>query len=161
VETTLRRVSNVELDDQGAIVAAGLSLLPTPHQFLVNGHTLYTWCALDTLMYPLVLQQTAEVSSRCPVSGRTVRLTVTPQGVEEFDPVGALVSAVVPDTAAACCDVRSAFCRHVHFFAGADTGAAWRAAHPEAVLLSVVEAHGVARRLAQTRYRVGSLASRL
>ncbi len=154
VDATLRQVPNVEVDADGRIVASGLSLLPTPHQFHVNGHDLYTWCALDTLMYPVVIGQRAHVTSCCPVSGVPVRLTVTPERVEELDPPHALVSIVVPDAAAACCDVRGAFCQHVSFFAGADAGAVWRAAHPEITLLSVEDAYAVAHHLARTRYRL-------
>lgn len=156
VDATLRQVANLEADERGDIVAAGLSLLPTPHRFRVNGHDLYTWCALDTLMYPVVLGQSAQVASRCPVSGAWVRFTVTPERIIHLDPSAALVSVVVPDAAAACVDVRGAFCRHVHVFAGPDAGAAWRAAHPEVTLLSVEEAYAVARLLARTRYRTGS-----
>lgn len=154
VKTTLRHIPGIEVDAQGRIVAAGLSLLPTPHQFQVNGHLLYTWCAVDTLMYPTVLQQSAVVASRCPVSGAWVRLTVTPERVTQLDPAAALVCVVVPDADAASCDVRGAFCHHVHFLAGAEAGTRWQVAHPEAVLLTVEDAHRVARRLARTRYRL-------
>jgi alkylmercury lyase len=154
VEQTMRQLPNVEFDDQGRIVAAGLSLVPTPHQFRVNGHTLYTWCAIDTLMYPLVLQQTAQVASHCPVSGRVVRLTVTPDEVADLDPADTLVSVVVPEEDAARCDVRGVFCQHVHFLAGPAAGAAWRAAHPGTTLLSVTEGLGLAHRLAACRYRL-------
>jgi alkylmercury lyase len=153
VDRALCQFPDTEFDDQGDIIAAGLSQLPTPHQFHLNGHKLYTWCALDTLMYPVALQQRAQVASRCPVSGATVRLTVTPEGVEQLDPSGALVSIVVPDVAAMRCDTRGVFCEQVHFFAGAEAGASWRATHPEAVLLSVDDAHAVARLVAQKRYR--------
>src|SRR5262249_45876982 len=129
VDATLRRIPNVEFDHQGRIVASGLSLLPTPHHFQVNGQALYTWCALDTLMYPVVLGQSAQVASRCPVSGAWVQLTVKPERVEALDPVDTRVSVVVPDAAAACCDVRGAFCQHVHFFARAEAGATRRATH--------------------------------
>jgi alkylmercury lyase len=156
VDATLPQIPNVEVDGRGDIVSAGLSLLPTPHRFQVNGHALYTWCALDTLLYPLVLQRTAQVSSPCPVSGITIRLTVTPERIAHLDPPGALVSIVVRDASAACCDVRGAFCDHVHFFAGAEAGATWRAAHPEAMLVSVEEAYDLAHLLAPTRYRTES-----
>jgi len=47
-----------------------------------------------------------------------VRLTVMPARIETLDPLDALVSVVVPNAAAACCDVRGVFCQHVFFFAG-------------------------------------------
>jgi alkylmercury lyase len=153
VDAVLKRLPYVEFDGHGNIIAAGLSLVPTSHQFQVNGRTLYTWCALDTLMYPVVLQQAARVSSRCPVSGREVRLTLTPEYIVDCDPVDALMSLVVPEAEAACCDVRGAFCRHVHFLGGPAAGVRWRATHPETVILSVAEAFDVARYLAACRYR--------
>jgi alkylmercury lyase len=158
VDQTLKQVPNVEFDDQGRIIAAGLSQVPTPHQFRANGHTLYTWCAIDTLMYPLVLQRTAQVASRCPVTGRMVRLTVTPDEVTDLDPADTLVTVVIPEAAAArCdvrCDVRGVFCQHVHFLHGPAAGAIWRAAHPGTTLLSVAESLGLVRRLAACRYRL-------
>jgi alkylmercury lyase len=150
----MQQLPNVECDGQGRIVAAGLSLVPTPHQFRVNGHTLYTWCAIDTLMYPLVLQQTAQVVSRCPVTGLMVRLSVTPEHVKDLDPADTLVSLVVPEASAARCDVRGVFCQHVHYLYGLAAGATWRAAHPGTTLLSVEESLGLVRRLAACRYRL-------
>jgi alkylmercury lyase len=154
VDQALEQLPNVEFDEQGNVIAAGLSVAPTPHEFRVNGHTLYTWCAIDTLMYPLVLQRTAQVSSRCPVTGRAVRLTVTPDEVADLDPADTLVSVVVPEADAARCDVRSVFCQHVHFLAGPAAGAAWRTMHPGTALLSVAESLRLVHRLAACRYRL-------
>jgi hypothetical protein len=118
VAYSLTRFTNIERDEAGRIVAAvGLSLRPTPHQFMVAGHALYTWCALDTLIFPAALSETAQVSSPCPVSGAHIQLTVTPDAVERLEPSEAAVSLLIPDTEAACCDVRGAFCDVVNFFA--------------------------------------------
>ncbi|WP_406011622.1 organomercurial lyase [Streptomyces sp. NBC_00637] len=38
----------------------------------------YTWCALDTLIFPGVLGVTAHVESPCQTTGILVRLTVAP-----------------------------------------------------------------------------------
>lgn len=46
VVAVLRQMSDVAYDEVGNIVGFGLSLVPTAHQFTVNGQTLYTWCAL-------------------------------------------------------------------------------------------------------------------
>ena len=153
LDAALSRIPNVEYDAQGNIVASGLSLLPASHQFRVHGQELYTWCALDTLIFPVVLQQSAQVASRCPITGRMVQLTVTPERIAQLDPADALVSLVIPDASAACCDVRGAFCNHVHFLGGHDAGASWQAAHPEAMLLSVDDAYTVGRVVAQKGFR--------
>jgi alkylmercury lyase len=73
----------------------GLSLNDTPHRFYVNGARMFTWCAGDALFVPAVLGQTATVESKSPVSGERLRLKVSPQGVEEVHPVGAVVSIVI------------------------------------------------------------------
>jgi alkylmercury lyase len=152
VGAELRRCGDVEFDAAGAIVGAGLSLTPTPHRFVIRGHQLFTWCALDTLMYPALLQAMAQVESPCPVSGQPIRLAVTPASVADMDPPNAVVSIVVPTAASACGDVRGAFCNHVSFFQSADVAATWRAAQPGAHILSVADAYQLGRVVAQARY---------
>ena len=46
---------DIEYDDEHRIVGWGLTLIPTPHAFMVDGHRLYTWCAADTLMFPAII----------------------------------------------------------------------------------------------------------
>lgn len=41
-----------ERDEHGAVTACGVSLAPTPISFRVAGRDLYTWCTLDTLVFP-------------------------------------------------------------------------------------------------------------
>ena len=156
VERLLARVPDAVFDHQGQVIAYGLSLTPTPHRFRVNGRDLYTWCALDALMYPVALGQHVAVTSRCPVSGATIRLTVTPETIERVDPATAVVSIVMPASAAACCNVRDAFCRHVHFLRGPEEAIAWQATHPEARLLPLHDAYALAHLLAQRRYCAAS-----
>jgi alkylmercury lyase len=68
VTETFQRMPDIERDEIGQVVGWGLSLQATPHQFRINGHTLYTWCALDALTYPILLEQTAQVESICPIT---------------------------------------------------------------------------------------------
>ena len=58
-----------ELDEKGKIVGMVLSLRPTAHRFHINGRELFTWCAVDTLFLPALLQQEADVESNCPTTG--------------------------------------------------------------------------------------------
>jgi alkylmercury lyase len=99
---------------------------------------------------------TRRVTSRCPVGTASVRLTITPETIERADPATAVASIVIPASAVACCSVRDAFCRHVHFLRGPEAATAWQAAHPEARLLPVHDAHALARLLAKRRYRAAS-----
>src|SRR5712692_7190149 len=61
----LRQRPSIEWDETGNIVGAGLTLRPTPHRFHLNSRTLYTWCALDSLMFPGLIRQTVQVESPC------------------------------------------------------------------------------------------------
>src|SRR6266849_5437883 len=65
-----------ERDPDGNVVGiAGLSQNQHPHRFTVNGRQLATWCAWDALFLPVMLQQTAEVSSSCLTTGEIIQLT--------------------------------------------------------------------------------------
>src|SRR6266702_5783153 len=68
-----------ERDQEGNVVGiAGRPQNQHPHRVTINGIRLATWCAWDSLFLPVMLQQTALVSSSCPVTGETIRLTITP-----------------------------------------------------------------------------------
>jgi alkylmercury lyase len=55
-----------ETSPSGDIVGLGLTLNPTPHRFTVDGIQLWTWCAGDTLIFPILLNRPAIVESRSP-----------------------------------------------------------------------------------------------
>lgn len=148
----LRQLTDIEYDGEDNIVASGLSLIPTPHHFEINGHALFTWCALDALAYPILLQQPALVKSTCPVTGTSVRLTVTPERIEDHEPTSTVVSFVVPERAKSCCDVRGSFCCFVHFFSSSEAASAWFSEHEDAIILRVVDAYQVARLVVKYRY---------
>src|SRR5262249_51192245 len=71
----LREHPELEYDARGDIVGSGLTLNATSHCFQVEERTLFTWCAWDTLTYPVSLALTAQVTSHCPTTGRPIRLT--------------------------------------------------------------------------------------
>lgn len=144
VVTVISASGNVELDAQGRIVGAGLSLRPTQHRILLDGRVLYAWCALDALMYPPLLEMDVEVESPCAASGAAVRARVSPRGVSDVTPTQAVVSIVRPEGALA---VRQGFCNDVHFFRSAQAAGSWLEAHPQAQLLPVAEAYALGRRL--------------
>ena len=98
VRRGLDAVPDTEYDDQGRIVGQGLSLVPTPHRFTVAGEELYTWCALDTLIFPALLDRPARVESVSPASGEPIRVTVDPAaGVTRVAPATAMGSLVNPE----------------------------------------------------------------
>lgn len=145
VDAALTRTPSIELDDQGDIVGAGLTLRETPHAFEIDGKCLYTWCALDALIFPAVIGTVARVSSRCAATGAPIRLVVGPEGVRRVEPHDAVVSLVSPDDSP---DVRRSFCAHVHFLVSGDVARAWLATRPGATILRIEDAFRLGQQLA-------------
>lgn len=140
--------TDTEYDGQGRIVGYVLTLRPTPHQFMVDGRQLYTWCALDTLFLPAVIQRPARVESPCATTGTPVRLTVDPaEGITALDPATAVVSIVTPEQVIS---VRANFCSPGRFFATLEAARGWQAKHPGMHVVSVADAYEASRPLSQT-----------
>jgi alkylmercury lyase len=128
-------------------VGYGITLRPTPHHFDVDGQQLYTWCALDTLIFPAILDRPATVVSHCHTTGLPVRLTVEPDKISNTEPATAVVSLVTPDT---CTSIRTAFCTQVHFFASPTPAQPWLDQHPDATVVPIADAVALAGPLTQT-----------
>ncbi len=138
--------SNYQYDDAGNIIGfLGLTQTPTRHRFAVAGRRLYTWCAFDVLFLPELLAASAAVASICPVSKAEIRLTVTPEGVDDIEPSDTVMSFVMPGAAQCHEDVRGAFCNFVNFLASREAGAAWRSRNPGAEIISLEEAYALGR----------------
>ena len=118
----------------------GLALGKMNHRMRINGRTLYAWCAWDTLFLPRLIGAVAQVESTCPVSGGTIRLKVSPRGVETVEPTSTLVSFVMPDRAKVEQNIVLSFCHHVHFFKSADVAQRWLVGRSATQLLTVNEA---------------------
>ncbi len=119
----------------------GLALPQMAHRFLIDGKTLYAWCAWDTLFIPELLGQTVRVESNCPKTRRKIKLTVAPQGVSDLDPPGAVMSLLTPEAAQVRENVVANFCHYVHFFHSSEAGENWISEHPGTFLLSIEEAY--------------------
>lgn len=152
VASIVQGCSDTELDQAGQIIGWGLSLLPTTHQFRLGERALFTWCALDTLMYPAILGLVADVSSKCPITGTMVRLVVQPDGVADLQPTGAVVSIALPDEPSSAC-TRDTFCAHSYYFASLEVAQSWQTVRPNTLLLPVADAAPVAREIAAERVR--------
>jgi len=152
VAGVLAGLADLEVDQSGNVVGWGLTLIPTPHRFRVQGQTFYTWCALDALTYPALLQIVASVESSCPVSGTPVALSITPTGVYGLTPPGSVVSLVIPGQGSACDGDRKSFCNQSLFFRSKRDALLWQASSPTARLLSVADAYQVGRLVAHYRY---------
>lgn len=146
VSEALDSLAPIERDAEGRVLGLGLTLVPTPHRFRVEGRDLYTWCALDTLTFPSLLGVRAEVESPCQTTGTPVRITVTPDGISSVDPASAAVSVVPIDRAP---NIRSAFCDHVHFFRSKEDAGAWLEQHPGGLVVTVAEGFALGRGFAE------------
>src|SRR5229473_4304943 len=149
VTEALRQFEDIVYDEDGCIVSAGLSLLPTPHRFEVNGHVLFTWCALDTLIFPVWLERSAQISSSCPVTGQPLHLIVTPERLERLDPPSGVLSLLLQEGLATCCNIREAFCSYSHFFSSREAASTWLSQYPDAHLLPIEEAFTLGQKLAR------------
>src|SRR5260370_6436769 len=133
-----------ERDQEGNLVGiAGLSQNQHPHRFTVNGIRLATWCAWDALFLPVMLQQTALVTSRCPVTGETIRLTITPEGVTSKHPDSAAISIVIPQPTTSGLEsveeIWTTFCHHIHFSASLQAAQEWVAAREQEIAILAIE----------------------
>lgn len=145
VMDALTRWPTVQRDDRGRVEAfSGLSVVPASHHFTVGGRQLYTWCAWDALFLPTLLGESADVRSRCPVTGAELRLTVTPEGVEAVEPEALWVS-FPPPTSASTADITGTFCCHVHFLAHGEAAEWWSDEHPGAMALKLNDAFDLGR----------------
>src|SRR5438128_10190702 len=106
-------------DKQGRIIGfGGLAVREMPHRFRVDGRTLYTWCAWDSLFVPGILGLEAEVESSAPGSAARVRLRVAPDEVKHVEPRSAVMSFLLPSAQTIQADVLKAmatFCNYICF----------------------------------------------
>jgi alkylmercury lyase len=145
----LRRWPGVLFDDAGRVVGFwGVATEETAHRVEMDGTVTWAWCALDPLFIVPLVGGGARVSSRCPVTGEAVSLTISPDAVAEVDPVGAVVSFLAPDRPFEA-DVRVTFCHYVLFFTSREAGERWTGDHPGTFLVSVEEAAEIGRRIAR------------
>ena len=151
---TLGQWPGVFFDESDRIVAfLGLSVEKTQHQLMVNGRTVYSWCAWDTLFIPALLNATINISSICGASGEEVKLTASPSGIESVVPGDAVMSFIIPDENDLRENITANFCHFVYFFRSFKDGEAWISRHDGTFLLSLEEAFKVGQLVNATRYR--------
>src|SRR2546425_9058335 len=65
-------------DDEGRVLGfGGLAAAPMHHHLEMDGRTLWTWCARDSLFIPEILGKRARVVSPDPDTGELVQLVLT------------------------------------------------------------------------------------
>ena len=142
-----------EKDDDGNVLGVmGLTHTGWSQiKFSVDGHQLRTWCALDAIFLPLMLNKTAKVEVPSTPSGEPIYLTLGPAGVEGVEPPGAVMSTVVPSVSERAGvqsveEIWMIFCHHSLFFRSRNEAEEWAAGKEslDISVLSIEEAYDVA-----------------
>ena len=137
---------SAEWDEQGRVVGLGLTLQLTPHRLELEGRTLFAWCALDALLFPVLLGRPASIESPCRGTGEPVHIEVSPTEIEMLAPPSAVVSIVAARDLA---NLRSVGCNNTHFFSSPEAASRWSQKHPEATILPAEDAFRLGRLIAQ------------
>ena len=135
---------SAELDSDGNLIGAVLTTIPTHHRILLNGHTMYAWCSYHAIYIPGILGKSAEIESTDPVSGESIWLSVTLDGVADYHPSGAVVS-IVTGEAASRSGPNSPRCRQMLFFSSRESARTWAKNRPGIAILTVEEVYQLAR----------------
>lgn len=157
VEESLRSWPLVLRDDQDRVVGFwGIHAEPISptHALELDGTTVYTWCAWDTLFITEILGRPTQITSTDPQTGKTVRLKVAPDGVTSVEPSGTVVSLLLPEDGLTD-DAIKRFCHKVHFFTSPESAEAWIDRRPGLFHVTVDEAFELGR--VTNRLRMGAI----
>ena len=143
-------------DKEGRIIGfGGLAVREMPHRFKIDGRTLYTWCAWDSLFIPVIFGVEAEVESPAPGSAVRISLRVAPDGVERIQPPSAVMSFLLPSAETFQADAlkaMAAFCHFIFFFPDSLSATEWTKTHPDTTVISVADAFELGRRMVSARW---------
>jgi len=121
----------------------GLSLNHHPYRLRIDGGSFSAWCAEDTLWLPSLLDTTIVVESDSPVSRETIKVTVSPKGVEHIHPAKAHITIrtadPAPDDVASVRQIWNTCCSQSHFFASREEAERWVAGRETIAVLTVEE----------------------
>ncbi len=152
VKQVLDQWGGIFYDDDACIVGFwGIAVGETRHRMDMNGHTSYAWCAWDTLFIPELVGTTAQVTSACAGSDKTIRLAVSSDGVQADEPE-IIVLFLLPEPEKVQASVTTSFCHYVYFFHSREAGEAWTAQHADTFLLALEEAFAVGKKVNASRY---------
>lgn len=143
-EAGLRGVSDVEWTADGRVEGFGLTRRPTQHRFRIGDVELYTWCAMDTLIFAVILDRQVQITSPDGTTGEPLHLETDGRRVITADPPSIVVSWFVDPAGTG---LRAATCQFGHFFASRESAAAWAAKYPQGGVLALDQALDAARAL--------------
>jgi hypothetical protein len=113
---------------------------------------MWAWCALDPLIFAIVLDRQVVVESTAPGTGETVRLQAGPDGIVGTDPADAVVTwpartndQVDISTTTA---IWGTFCHHSFFFPTRANAEQWAASRADIDILNLNKGFELAQKLA-------------
>ena len=148
VESALRAWPATFRADDGAVTGLfGLSADEHNHRLDIEGFgTSWTWCTFDPLFIVRVLGVTGLVTSQCPVTGTSIQLTVTPEGVIDHQPSGVVMSMLSPDHASIE-NIITSLCQYIRLFENQDAATTWIGEQKGTFVVSVDEGFEIGRHM--------------
>src|SRR5919106_908874 len=143
-EAALRGVGDIEWTADGRVEGFGLTRRPTPHRMRIGEADLYTWCAMDTLIFAALLERPVQIESPDGATGAPLRLESDGRRVNAADPPSIVVSWFFDPDASG---LRASICQFGHFFASRQSAAAWAEKYPHGGVLTLDEAMEASRSL--------------
>ncbi len=155
VQAFLDGSSLIFKDDEGRVIGfSGLAISETQHRFCIGGKKLHTWCAWDALFLPSVLGSTAEMQTQCPITGESIRVTISPTGIESLEPAGAVMSLLNPEPGKIEANVVKHFCHYVYFFKDRSSGEEWTAKNPGTFLVNLADGFRLGKSLVAAKFGI-------
>ena len=115
----------IRRDETGSIVGSyGLSVVPSQDVIHIQGRQLWTWCA-KTSVGVLAALGGGTVESRCPMSGRQIRLTF--EGPTPPKDTGLAVFWPGTELTSCCKSAVDEVCPNINFFESAEAAKSWAA----------------------------------
>ncbi len=153
IEKLIKSWSGIFYDDDNNVTGFfGLTLDETSHRMIVDGVTVYTWCAWDALFIPELLDTTVNVRSICPVTNENIELEVSPTFVKMVNNNDIVVSFLKPNLENLD-NITTSFCHFVHFFSNPTVAEQWCSKNKDTFLLSLNYAFLVGKKTNASRYK--------
>ncbi len=138
-----------ERDDAGNIVGLGITYNPTAHRMTIDGADMWAWCALDTLVFAIILDKQITIESAAPDSNEITRLEAGPDGVSQVDPADAVITYPLRDSdqvdVSSTMAIWGTFCHHSFFFPSRGQAEQWAADRDDIEILTLDEGFALAR----------------
>lgn len=143
-EAALGGIEDIEWTADGRVEGFGLTRRPTQHRFRICEAELYTWCAMDTLIFAAIVDRPVQIQSPDGTTGQPLRLETDGQRIIAADPPSIAVSWFFDPAATG---FRASVCQFGHFFASRENAAEWAAKNPQGGVLTLDEAMDASRSL--------------